>query len=281
MTFPTRIWTRVLSTLFVAAVGFTPGAAMAQTLTIGTASGDPGAAVSIDVTVDTLDPLRGVSCGITHDIAVLTLDTIDQGQATLDTNAGAGPDFFQLSTDPMGGTGGYFAAVFDFELVGTLPVGDDQVVAVFNYTIDAGAAGDTTTDLEFSDLLGDPAVQTLVVVDLTGVVPTQVNGSVSILAPAPMPFRRGDVNGDTALVGIVDAVALLCSSFLPGECGAVPCEDAADADDDGTIDPIVDALAILNYAYGGAAAPPAPGPDTCGEDPTADGLECATLPDCT
>ena len=51
--------------------------------------------------------------------------------------------------------------------------------------------------------------------------------------------------------------------------------DAADADDNGS-EEITDAILILSYLFTGGRAPAAPGPERCGEDPSADDFhECA------
>ncbi len=88
--------------------------------------------------------------------------------------------------------------------------------------------------------------------------------------PAQSPFRRGDVDGD-AEVTIGDAVSLLWSLFLGRN--ALDCADAADADDSGVIE-ITDALRLLGRLFAAGAPPPAPGPATCGDDPTADSMGC-------
>ena len=56
------------------------------------------------------------------------------------------------------------------------------------------------------------------------------------------------------------------------------CQDAQDTNDDGTLD-ISDPLLLLLYLYSGGSQPPAPGL-TCGDDPTADSLECPGSPGC-
>lgn len=81
-------------------------------------------------------------------------------------------------------------------------------------------------------------------------------------------FRRGDANADGS-VNISDPSALLNWLFLGGV--PVSCPDAGDANDDGAVD-ISDAVTILNWLFTGGRTPPAPGPETCGEDPTADTL---------
>jgi len=88
-------------------------------------------------------------------------------------------------------------------------------------------------------------------------------------------FKRGDASCD----GCVDeADAEYVNDFLfrngPPPC----CFDAADANDDGAIT-LDDAVYILNYVSAGGPAPPAPGPDTCGRDPTPDDLPEGDYPE--
>ena len=56
------------------------------------------------------------------------------------------------------------------------------------------------------------------------------------------------------------------------------CLDAADANDDGRVD-IADAVKILAHLFAQAGPLPAPF-GACGEDPTADGLDCGQFPSC-
>ena len=88
-------------------------------------------------------------------------------------------------------------------------------------------------------------------------------------------FRRGDASGDGA-VNIADAIVILGYLFA-GE--AEPsCLDAADVNDDGEVQ-ISDAIALLGYLFSGGAIA-APGPLTCGEDPTPDKLPLCVYPAC-
>ncbi|MEC9475395.1 MAG: S8 family serine peptidase [Planctomycetota bacterium] len=89
------------------------------------------------------------------------------------------------------------------------------------------------------------------------------------------PFRRGDVNGD-ALFNIADPVSALAFLFTGG---SISCDDAADCNDDGTVN-IADAVSALAALFSGADPPPAPGPDSCGPDPTDDTLECDSYNSC-
>ena len=93
---------------------------------------------------------------------------------------------------------------------------------------------------------------------------------------APTGFRRGDSNASGDL-NITDGVFVLNYLFLGGP--EPPCQDAADSDDNGALN-ITDGVRILNYLFLGGPAPSAPGPDTCGPDPTADDLPTCNYTAC-
>jgi hypothetical protein len=86
-------------------------------------------------------------------------------------------------------------------------------------------------------------------------------------------FRRGDADGN-GVIDITDAISSLAFQFLG--TFQPPCLDSLDWDDSGAID-LSDPIGGLTFQFLGGAAPPAPGL-TCGEDPTADGLGCASYP---
>ncbi|MCI0652493.1 MAG: dockerin type I domain-containing protein [Planctomycetes bacterium] len=99
--------------------------------------------------------------------------------------------------------------------------------------------------------------------------------------PPPLPgsenFRRGDVSGDGTVNALLDALALLNYQFNAG--ATPPCFDAADVNGDNIVNALLDALALLNYQFNAGATPPAPGPDVCGPDPDADvAVSCETPP---
>ncbi len=84
-------------------------------------------------------------------------------------------------------------------------------------------------------------------------------------------FRRGDANAD-ARVTISDAVFIARSLVLSGP--APPCADAADVNDDGTVD-IADAVTTLSILFSSAPDVPARVIDLfgrCAADVTSDGL---------
>jgi hypothetical protein len=84
-------------------------------------------------------------------------------------------------------------------------------------------------------------------------------------------FKRGDSNRDDA-VNLSDVVTTL--EFLFGGGTPLPCDDAADADDNGGI-ALTDAVLTLNHLYRGLASLPSPGTQIAWFDPTADQLGCA------
>lgn len=89
-------------------------------------------------------------------------------------------------------------------------------------------------------------------------------------------YIRGDVDGNAAVVPILDALFLLQYSFLKST--APPCLAAADADGDGEISGLLDALYLLLFGFLEGRAPPPPHPE-CAADPDTI-IECETQPDC-
>jgi hypothetical protein len=95
------------------------------------------------------------------------------------------------------------------------------------------------------------------------------NAAGFTVVPPPPPFIRGDGNLD-GVVDLSDALKVLFHLFSGL---AVPCRDALDADDSGSID-ITDAMYVLDHAIREGPAPAQPYPAS-GADPTEDdGLDC-------
>jgi hypothetical protein len=85
---------------------------------------------------------------------------------------------------------------------------------------------------------------------------------------AECSFRRGDADGN-GNVNITDPIFTLNSLFAGA--GALSCPDAADAQDDGMVN-LSDPVYTLDALFRGGPAPSSPGPNACGQDPTADNL---------
>ena len=95
------------------------------------------------------------------------------------------------------------------------------------------------------------------------------------ISAKPTGFVRGDSNSDGS-IDLSDAVFILLALFGGGRDPS--CNDSADADDSGDLD-ITDGIFLLDALFRGSPGPPPPF-DVCGEDPTADGLGCASYPSC-
>ena len=109
---------------------------------------------------------------------------------------------------------------------------------------------------------------------LAYVVNSQANASfVILLEDRGEPFCRGDVDG-TQTTDITD-VFLLASYLFIENADPIPCEDAGDVNDDGSLS-IADPICLVFFMFNGNCpiAPPVcpdPGP---GFDPTLDSLGC-------
>ncbi len=86
-------------------------------------------------------------------------------------------------------------------------------------------------------------------------------------------FVRGDSDVDTAL-SLSDVLRILGHLFL-SDPPKLDCDDAADANDDGTVN-LVDAVALLFYLFEGGEPPPEPF-TICGPDPTEDAPTCESF----
>ncbi len=100
------------------------------------------------------------------------------------------------------------------------------------------------------------------------------DNTIELCMPPPeLTFVRGDVNGDTDVNALLDALYLLTFAFGAGP--PPPCEAAADVDDNGTANALIDALYLLTFSFSGGPEPPPPYP-ACGEDTTGDMIACDT-----
>lgn len=152
--------------------------AQVHTLTASNGSGFQGGSVSSTITLDNSEEARGFSMGLTHDALVLTLTLISQGSALTSANGGTGPDFWFEEINAINGPGGTCGAVLSFAApLDAIPIGSNHL-ATYTYTI-VGAANSSST-LAFSDLLGNPPLQTVVSVAGVTRIPTMVSGTVSV-----------------------------------------------------------------------------------------------------
>ena len=113
------------------------------------------------------------------------------------------------------------------------------------------------------------AISDTVVVGGTSFAPTWFFDSLE-LVPIGLPFLRGDANNDGTVQTIPDAIALLNALFTSS--GPIACESAGDINDDGAVN-LADAIFLLGWGFSFGPTPPAPFP-TCGLEATPGGLSC-------
>ncbi|MCA8961568.1 MAG: dockerin type I repeat-containing protein, partial [Planctomycetes bacterium] len=100
-------------------------------------------------------------------------------------------------------------------------------------------------------------------------------GGIFALAEGPR-FVRGDVN-DNGQLEIGDVVALL-ESLITSPSGSLVCLAARDVNADGSVEPIADAIALLDHLFGSGVPLPWPTSPTCGQSPGA--LTCSDYTAC-
>jgi len=240
-------------------------------LTLSSGEGFAGNTIISTITMSTDTELHGFSFGVSHDpllISIPTTPSISQGPSLESLNLGAGPAFFSVNIAPAGGSGFTIACVTDlFAPFDTIPIAVDDPILQIEYLINQTAPVGSTIPIEFSNLLGSPPVQTVMVFDLIEVVPSTTPGTITVTEPT---FLRGDVD-QSGSVSLIDGV-LLCYRVSglqpPGDC-----RDADDINDDELLT-ISDAVYLFQYMFVGGPSIPAPS-GVCGPDPGVEGnLDC-------
>ena len=258
--------------LLVIATGVTASAQTADLVINAQASPVmPGGTATADVTVSGSLDVSGLSFGVIHDPAILSIGAGDVavGAPLAATNTGLGPDFLSIDFFANGFT---FAAVINTDAAGAeLLAATVHQVATMNYAV-ALSATFGSTSLVFSDTLGTPPVALSVgmgtaFAETVGVDLTVTNGTVF----TSIPFMRGDVN-ENGQVTISDVIYVLTQLFA-----GVPltCEDAADADGNESLT-LSDPIYVLLYLFDGGPALPEPA-NACGAPPTPSALGCASF----
>jgi hypothetical protein len=241
-----------------------------------TAAGDPvigpggnagtTATDTVTVLLTSRHAVQAWSFGILSDATILAVAEA----TTAETDAGAlnegqGPTFLVVNVLEGGVT---MAAIIDEENpADVLPPGEDHSLLRVRYAPGPGAARGTPYVVSFSSALGDPPVETLIVVDGFEVYPATSPGVVSFAARA---FLRGDGNND-GQVNLTDAVSVLDWLFRGGAEPA--CLEAADINGSLGVN-IADAVYLLQALFIGGPEPPAPFPE-CGSVPVALGCDAS------
>ncbi|HIA27291.1 MAG TPA: hypothetical protein EYN79_04100 [Planctomycetes bacterium] len=154
-----------------------------------------GANIELTVGFDnTGTEIQGFSYGVCHDPAALTLLDATADGTTTATSGENGDEPSFLSIGVLAG-GWNMGVVFDLFGNANLPTGTGYTLGTGIYTVDA--APDTSTVVSFCNTLGDPPVETVIVVDGASIEPTQISGTVTILAaPPPFTFSAADSSVD-------------------------------------------------------------------------------------
>ncbi len=230
----------------------------------------------------TSQQVTAVQFGLLHDSTrLIPTGMLDPGDVTFPPMTGFEIlSLFPNESNPVGVT---YVAIFDeFDPMMVPVTGPGPRVVEIEYQVVNGAPSGPTP-ITFTDTLGSPfpiAPELTLIDPLTGgissVTPITDDGSVIIGGK----FIRGDCNQDNAIT-LADAITCLQLLFTPGVIADPMCDDQQDVDDNG-VRSISDAIALLNYLFGGAGDLTAPFPPTipatCDIDPTPDSLECTVDP---
>ena len=220
---------------------------------------------------------QAFSFGLVHDPVVLTGQGINAASILTALNGNTGPDFFDVNSFADGMTVG---CVYTFVGTDVLTFATATELVTVDYSTVAagliGAANPTVTQLQFSQTLGTPPVELVVVVGAASQGVQGETGTITLTPVTGTGFVRADINDD-AVVNLADAVQLLNALFLGG---VTNCDDAADTNDD-ELKNIADAVYLLSYLFTSGPDIPEPGGNgSCGTDPVGDALDCAEYNSC-
>jgi hypothetical protein len=247
---------KLFQTMALLLVVITANFAVAQdyVMTISSGTMNVGGGGDLSITLDNNGGnVQGWSYGACNDTAMITCTGVTEGSTTATVNEGGTPDFNQYSVFDEGFTAG---VVICFVGCATLAPGTGYELNVASYSCTA----EGSTSVSFCNVLGTPAVATVVVVDGASVAPAQNSGTVTCQKLVTSDWVRGDANGDST-VNIGDGIWIISELFLGG--AASSCAVARDANDDGNVD-AADAVHIFSYRFLNGPMPAAPFPG-CGQ----------------
>ena len=205
------------------------------------------------------NPTQGFSMAVQHASDLLSITGGPDNLLPFD------PDFAESQIYADGWTIG---VVYSFTGASSIAFEEPTPVLGVDYAISGLVGSDaTSTPLMFTETLGNPPVDNVVVVAGLSLDPTFSSGQIDLVPVLDTPFLRGDCNSDLR-VDIADGVWILNEMFQSGPAGG--CVTACDADNDGS-QQIMDAIYVINYYLQSGAPPVAPFPE-CG---TVSDADCA------
>ncbi len=218
----------------------------------------------VPIFLDTNVPLSGIALSLRYDTAQVEAVKLDyKGSSGLSHGA----DRMAFLTKETAG-GDHYVVAYTLMLLSyadddelSIPAEDEQLVVTLELDVSPDLTVGDEIRLYFEDApaLGDePVIKNEVVAP--GPYPSYPD-TIDVVLPVAAPgdvFLRGDVTRDSRL-SILDVFALL--EFLFGnDSYPIPCDDAADVNDDGGIT-LTDALQLLDFMYlSGDATPAKPFP---------------------
>lgn len=255
--------------------GFT-AAFVDNTLLYDPDSGDGAQTLRLQLHESTTPPgapsasVRGWSFSVYSDPQYVYVTGVAVGAAVATINAGGPPAFFQVDILAEG-----FTVEAAYDLFGNLFTVHTTPLEVLrvDYASSGGMAGNTvgaTLPLVWQPL-GSPLVQNEITLGAGATVSVNTNNQIHLVPETR--FLRGDGDGSGSISPIQDAVAILAYLFVGG---LVPCLDAADVDDSGSV-ALADPVYLLAWGFNSGPQPAEPFP-SCAGDSTADSIGCQVLP---
>ncbi|MEM7164862.1 MAG: hypothetical protein AAF581_05320 [Planctomycetota bacterium] len=217
-----------------------------------------------------LGDTAGFVISLTHDPAFLTATSITAGTHLDTLNGAAGADIFLTNIQPDGISVDCLNTMLP--MIPVLPYTPDllawtgQAAFTVDYTVDtsslAGTTSNTVTSIAFGEVGGVGTSVTLICGDrdLAEMRFLDLQDITVTLDPlVTLDFVRGDCN-DTGSVNIADPIWLINGYLaLPLQGPEGPCEEACDANSDGTIN-VADVSYLFSFLFLSGAAPAAPFP---------------------
>jgi len=194
-----------------------------------------GETVRVPLLFDNALDISGYSLSVRNVPTDLLVLEVEPGDITIELD----PCFVSVEIFPEGLSLGvvYFQAGS-----GHLPIGEQWEVHRIVYQVDSETPLGPSP-ITITDDVGNPPHSTVMVTWLTGIViePTLIDGSVEIVEG----MLRGDTNSD-GTIDLADPIFLTLWLFQGGD--VVPCIEAADANDDESVD-LGDVVTSLNYLF--------------------------------
>lgn len=186
------------------------------------------------------------------------------------------------------GVSGQWGAVIDacvLDFIAQVQVPAMDSLGIMGLTVKAQGQAPSFGNIVFTDAVGDPPVEVVIVWNGQSMSPQNEKGDGDVNIPPAvqspahisyLPSEPGFIRGDANVDGrhdLADAIYVL--EFLFGPKPAAPCLKSFDANDDGRIN-LADPIRLLDCLF--ANCLPLPDPfDACAKDMTEDALDCRSF----